>query len=178
MATIFTHAATAILVGKSFIREKKSWRFWYYLAICSILPDIDVLGFKFGIKYGDFWGHRGFTHSILFAFLLGLLISFVFYHKKKIFSWNWWGYVLLYTSVIASHGLFDAMTDGGLGIAFFSPFNNTRYFLPWTPIKVSPIGAQGFFNGRGVDILINESIWIITPMLLVALVLKSILKRR
>src|SRR5437588_11473859 len=22
-------------------------------------PDVDVLGFHFGVRYGDFWGHRG-----------------------------------------------------------------------------------------------------------------------
>jgi inner membrane protein len=26
------------------------------------------------------------------------------------------------------------MTDGGRGVAFFSPFNNRRYFFSWTPI--------------------------------------------
>jgi inner membrane protein len=41
---------------------------------CSILPDIDVLGFRLGIRYGDFWGHRGFTHSFLFAAILATLV--------------------------------------------------------------------------------------------------------
>ena len=27
----------------------------------------------------------------------------------------------------ASHGVLDAMTNGGLGIAFFSPINNRRF---------------------------------------------------
>ena len=39
---------------------------------------------------------------------------------------------------IASHGLLDAFTDGGLGVAFFAPFDSTRYFFPVTPIEVSP----------------------------------------
>jgi len=49
----------------------------------------------------------------------------------------------------ASHGLLDAMTDGGLGVAFFVPFDKHRYFLPWTPIRVSPIGVGRFFTDRG-----------------------------
>jgi inner membrane protein len=48
----------------------------------------------------------------------------------------------------ASHGVLDAMTDGGLGVAFFSPFDNRRYFLPWRPIVVSPISIARFFSGR------------------------------
>ncbi len=34
-----------------------------------MLPDA-VLAFKFGIAYGGGVGHRGFTHSLLFAFVL------------------------------------------------------------------------------------------------------------
>jgi hypothetical protein len=41
------------------------------------------------------------------------------------------------------------MTDGGLGAAFFAPFDNKRYFLPWRPIQVSPISVHRFFTPRG-----------------------------
>jgi inner membrane protein len=64
--------------------------------------------------------------------------------------------------ITASHGLFDAMTDGGLGIAFFSPFDTTRYFLPWRPIRVSPIGP-GFFSDRGMTVLVSEATWLWLP---------------
>jgi len=40
------------------------------------------------------------------------------------------------------------MTKGGLGVAFFSPFDNSRYFLPWRPIRVSPIAIHRFFSAR------------------------------
>jgi inner membrane protein len=36
-------------------------------AVCAALPDIDVIGFRFGIDYGALLGHRGFTHSLAFA---------------------------------------------------------------------------------------------------------------
>jgi hypothetical protein len=54
-----------------------------------------------------------------------------------------WTFFFLAT---ASHGLLDAMTDGGLGVAFFSPFDKHRYFFPWTPIRVSPIGLTRLFQ--------------------------------
>ena len=62
----------------------------------------------------------------------------------------------------ASHGILDATTDGGLGIAFFSPFSNARYFLPWRPIAVSPIGVAAFFSERGLNVLRSEfkCIWL------------------
>jgi inner membrane protein len=62
------------------------------------------------------------------------------------------------------------MTDGGLGVAFFAPFDNTRYFLPWTPIRVSPIGLGRFFTARGLAVLASELLWIWLPATLLAAV--------
>jgi inner membrane protein len=67
----------------------------------------------------------------------------------------------------ASHGVFDAMTSGGLGVAFFAPFDETRYFFPWRPIRVSPIGF-GFFSRRGLAVLLSEIVWLWLPALFVA----------
>src|SRR4029453_19333486 len=44
------------------------------------------------------------------------------------------------TVVLASPALLDTMTDGGLGCALLWPFDLTRYFAPWRPIPVAPIG--------------------------------------
>ena len=66
--------------------------------------------------------------------------------------------------VTASHGVLDALTDGGLGIAFFAPFDNSRYFFPWTPIKVSPIGISEFFTAYGMKVLVSELVWVGIPV--------------
>src|SRR5262245_29796929 len=97
-------------------------RFWATSIALSILPDFDVIGFAFGIRYEDFLGHRGFTHSIAFALIAGAAVLPLFEER----SWKLW---LYFSAVTASHGVLDAVTDGGLGIAFFSPFDKTRYFL-------------------------------------------------
>jgi len=49
---------------------------------CSVMPDLDVIGFRFGIRYGDFWGHRGFTHSLLFAALLATPMAFIGFWRR------------------------------------------------------------------------------------------------
>ena len=77
-----------------------------------------------------------------------------------------WVYFFLAT---ASHGFLHAMTDGGLGVAFFSPFDNHRFFLPWTPIRVSPIGVGRFFTDRGLAVLQSELRWTWVPAALLAL---------
>ena len=74
--------------------------------------------------------------------------------------------------VTASHGILDAMTDGGLGVAFFAPFNNSRYFLPWRPVMVSPIGVGPFFSRYGLNVLLSEVVWIWAPIVMVLLMVK------
>ena len=89
-------------------------------------------------------------------------------------GWLAWWYLFLAT---ASHGILDAMTDGGLGIAFFSPFSNARYFLPWRPIAVSPIGVAAFFSERGLNVLRSEFKWIWLPSGLFAFLALAVRRR-
>jgi inner membrane protein len=56
-------------------------------------------------------------------------------------------------------------------VAFFSPFDNTRYFLPWRPIVVSPLSLTRFLSGRGVAVLQSELIWIWIPAGLLAVLM-------
>jgi inner membrane protein len=176
MASLFSHAAAALGIGTCFYRPQTPKRVWVIGAICSVIPDLDVIGFRFGIHYGDFWGHRGFTHSILFAVVLACMVLLLAFRVPTpgLGRFALWVYFFLAT---ASHGFLDAMTDGGLGVAFFSPFNNTRYFLPWTPIRVSPIGVDRFFTHRGLAVLQSELLWIWAPSALLALIAVLIQRR-
>jgi len=152
----------ALGIGACFYRPGTPKRVWIVGAACSAIPDLDVLGFRFGIRYGDFWGHRGFTHSLLFAALLASAVILLGFRQASppLGRLPLWSYLFLAT---ASHGFLDAMTDGGLGVAFFSPFDTHRYFLPWTPIRVSPIGLGPFFSHRGLEVLQSELLWIWLP---------------
>ncbi|HZV89912.1 MAG TPA: metal-dependent hydrolase [Candidatus Binatus sp.] len=176
MASIFSHAVAALGIGACFYRPGTPKRVWIAGAICSVVPDLDVIGFRFGVRYGDFWGHRGFTHSLLFAALLASLAVLLAFRQAVpgLSRFALWTYFFLAT---ASQGLLDAMTDGGLGAAFFSPFNNTRYFLPWRPIRVSPIGVSRFFSHRGLAVIQSELLWIWLPAALLILVAWLIRRR-
>jgi inner membrane protein len=171
MASAFTHAIVGVALAQA---AKPSWRskwsFWGWIIFCSILPDNDVIGFRFGIHYGDVWGHRGMTHSLLFAAITGVIVSTIY-----VSSWcERWKLALLLFAVTASHGLLDALTNGGLGVAFFSPFNLKRYFFAWRPIWVSPLAASRFFSGRGLAILWTEIQWIWLPALLTGALLYAV----
>jgi inner membrane protein len=132
---------------------------------CSIFPDLDVIAFAFGVAYGDVLGHRGVTHSLLFATLLSLAATLAFRSDR------WRGHrlriALFLFIVTASHGLLDACTNGGLGVAFFAPFSAERFFFPARPIAVSPIGAA-FFTARGWHVMQSEFAWVWLPALAVA----------
>lgn len=134
--------------------------------ILTCLPDIDVLGLKLGVPYLHLFGHRGFTHSIFFAVLFSGCVAWclarISHSKLNIV----WFYFFL---CMASHGLLDALTNGGHGIAFFSPFSNERYFLPFQPVEVSTLSVRRFFNGQGSDVIISEMLWIWAPFLFVFL---------
>lgn len=134
------------------------------MMICSSLPDLDVVGFPLGIRYGDFWGHRGFTHSLLFAAIVGLVAAWCL-QTTRLFSPEWWRLAGLLAITTASHGGLDALTDGGLGIAFLSPFDTTRYFFPIRPLAVSPIGLNAFLSGRGMRVLGDELLVVGLPCL-------------
>ena len=169
MPTIITHSVAALTAGKSFGPKEVPNRFWLLSIFCSVIPDADVIAFSPGIPYGHFFGHRGFFHSPFFAFLLCLFIVSVFFRTERIFSRRWWFYLAYFSLLSASHGILDAFTNGGLGIALLSPFDQTRYFFPWRPILVSPIGISGFISQWGLMTLKSELLWIWLPSLLIVI---------
>ena len=171
MASIFGHGLVAYTIEK--VADKKNLRLLIFLAILSsILPDTDVITFKLGIPYEHPLGHRGFSHSILFALLWAGILAFWLGKRDKLVY-----FLVLFFSTL-SHGLLDAMTSGGKGVGFFIPFDNARYFFPWRPIKVSPIGIKDFFSEWGVNVLASEFQYIGIPCLIVLITLTLIKNRK
>jgi inner membrane protein len=178
MPTIITHAFTGIVSGSALYKKTFPRCFWLLTIICSIIPDADVIGFKLGIPYSSFWGHRGFFHSLFFSCVLGTVTGFILAWVEKR-EWKEGFLYAGYFSIVTSlHGILDAFTNGGMGIALLSPFIEKRYFFPVTPIKVSPIGIKGFFNERGIDILVNEILWVWIACICVALLIRVIFIQR
>ena len=89
-------------------------------------------------------GHRGLSHSLVAAAALATVVTVG--TRGAGVSWGR-AWTLLFLAT-ASHGLLDMCTDGGRGVAILSPWDTTRYFFPWRPIAVSPIGVR-FFSLAG-----------------------------
>jgi inner membrane protein len=168
--TVFTHPVVALGLSP-FFRDKLPGRRWIAIgALCTVLPDLDTIGFRLGIQYGDLLGHRGLSHSIAFAAALSMAFA-AFARERR-------GATFLYLFLCTlSHGLLDAITNGGLGIAFLAPFDDTRHFFPWRPIAVSPIGA-GFFSARALPVLASELLWVWAPALILFLAGSMLARRR
>jgi inner membrane protein len=130
----------------------------------ALLPDADVIGFRFGVAYADNWGHRGASHSLFMAILGGACLAWPL--SKLLRS----AYVPTACAAIAallSHGLLDTLTDGGLGAALFWPFEDGRFFAPWRPIPVAPIG-RAFLSMRGLR-CVGFELLTMGPLLVIAL---------
>jgi len=162
MPTLIGHAFTGIALNSTISRKQQWLRVGILSVFCSIAPDIDSIGFHLGIPYQHWLGHRGFSHSIVFAAAIGLIASlFISNISAKI----WFLSFCVFFASGLTHDVLDAMTNGGLGIAFFSPFSNERYFLPWRPIEVSPLSIKRFLTFRGLNVLKSEFVWVIIPSL-------------
>jgi len=164
VASVLSHPAVPLAVAVALGPTRVPPPLTAAACVASVLPDIDALGFLAGIPYGHPLGHRGFTHSLVFALLIGAL-SALFWRPLHTMPLVTFGVVFLAT---ASHGVLDAMTTGGLGVAFFSPFSNRRYFFPWRVLVVSPIGVAPFFSRWGLRVLRSEAVWIWLPCAAVA----------
>jgi len=169
MATLLTHALAGAALADCKSPHRQLTRWWIMAALCSMLPDIDVIGFGFGIHYGDLWGHRGMTHSLLFAAVVGFTAALFSGDAGKKPVTGLWLFL-----ITASHGVLDAMTNGGLGVAFFSPFDRHRYFFPFRPIAVSPIGPHGIVSSHMAHILGTEVLWVWAPMALAWMMVRGL----
>ena len=165
MPTVITHAGVALALGSLWGARPVPRRFWAACAVCSVLPDADVIGLYLGIPYDHPLGHRGLSHSLPFALAVGAVAAFWVSRAPLQLPLSRLTLTLVLSAITASHGILDALTDGGLGIAFLAPFDNARHFFPWQPIPVSPLGARALLSPYGAQVLLSEATWLGLPSL-------------
>jgi inner membrane protein len=171
MPTIMTHALVPLAVGYALGPTRVSRVTVIAGMVLAMLPDADVIGFRFGVDYSADWGHRGASHSLLIAAVVAGVATALLRPDR------WRSALAFLWLSMALHGLLDTLTNGGLGAALLWPAADARFFAPYTPIRVSPIGA-GFFSARGVNVLLSEARWVWLPCLALALVGRMAWRRR
>src|SRR5512143_251987 len=118
MPTIITHPAVPLAMALGLGRDVVSKRLLLAGIAVSILPDLDVIGFKIGIPYASELGHRGLSHSLLFAFIIAMAGSTLYRWLDSTFHRTLW----FLFAAMASHSLLDSFTNGGLGVALLWPW--------------------------------------------------------
>ena len=150
MPSVFSHAVAGFALSRVGMSAAYRWQLPLVAAFSAVVPDLDAIGHMLGVPYASFWGHRGFSHSIVFAVLWGGIVAWTFFRKAPWLAW------VLVSLATVSHPLLDMCTNGGLGCALFAPIDNARYFFHWRPINVAPIGVGAFFTKHGLAVFMSE----------------------
>ncbi len=173
MPSIFSHVAVPISIhlagGLSPRTTQTMPKMLVVGMLLSILPDADVALHYLGVPYQSAFGHRGFTHSIAFAFAISLLSAWIFFKFIHTPLWMTWLYLFI---CAISHPLLDMCTTAGLGAALLWPFSEQRFFAPFRPIEVSPLSIRRFFGEAGLRVIWSEILWIWLPLIALALILR------
>ncbi len=167
MPTILTHPAVPLAIGLGLGTRIVSTRLLVLGVVACAVPDLDVIAFRFGIAYSDQFGHRGATHSLMFAVVMA---SFAALMAPQLLATRRTAFLFILVAT-ASHGLLDMLTTGGLGIALFWPFSDARLFFPAQVIQVSPISIRRFLDHRGIVVLLSEMLWVWLPSIVACLAL-------
>jgi len=161
MPTILSHAAVPLALGLGLGARMVPPRLLLAGVLAAMLPDLDVIAFRLHIAYADNFGHRGVSHSLLFAVLIGLLAL----TTAPLLRTTRWRALAFISVCAASHGLLDMFTNGGLGVALWWPWSAERLFSPWQVIEVSPLTLQRLLSPRGLAVLLSELRWVWLPAL-------------
>jgi inner membrane protein len=161
----FGHVAVGLVSGRLHADRTGRRPLWILLSYVAVaqFPDIDVAWVSLGVRDVGLAGHRGLTHTPLFALFVGLMAGWLFRAPLRERLQRGWGVAL----VMASHGVLDALAQEGRGIYFLFPFSMERIKFAWQPIPDAPTGLA-FFSRTGMHHLAIE-LMLFLPFTLFAL---------
>ncbi len=164
MPSLLGHAVAGLAITSAFHREKLPRRTWALAAVCAMAPDLDWFVGFLHVHRGHAFNHRGAAHSLFAALLIATVVFFLGFRRDQ----RRWGVGLCLAVAAVSHGLLDACTSGGVGVALFMPFSDTRWACVWQPGWVAPLPMGHEHVHTFLASLWSEAFWIGLPALLMA----------
>lgn len=115
-------AVAEVVAGKKLGNRALLWG-----AIGGTIPDLDVIGafFMGEVKYVNF--HRGFSHSLVFGFLVAPVLGWLLSKSPWSQGQSFWLWTQLFFWCIFTHPLLDSFTS--YGTQLFLPFSDYRVEL-------------------------------------------------
>lgn len=165
MPSLFGHAVAGLAITAAFHRDKLPRRTWALAAFCAVAPDLDWFVSLGNIHRGHVLNHRGAAHSLFAAACIAAVVFLTCFRKEQRRGAVW----LCLTVAAMSHGLLDACTAGGVGVALFMPFSDTRWACIWQPGHVAPLPLNRAHTHFFLSSLLDEARWIGIPALAVGM---------
>src|SRR5262249_48065730 len=128
------------------------------------LPDADVIAVVLGGPDHGALGHRGASHSLCIAVVVGALCALV---ARRV-GWPVLRTAIAGTLAVASHGVLDAFGAGGRRIPLLWPFSDARFMSPWRVLPDAPRGFRLLSSRSGLLELAIEFLFFL-PVTLAAL---------
>jgi inner membrane protein len=129
----------------------------------AMLPDADVIMVAFGTADRGVLGHRGASHSLPVALVIGLLIAYL----MQRYGWPVVRTAVMATAAVASHAVLDYLGEGGRGLPLLWPFAEMRF---QSPVRIFPDAPRwpATLSGRGLTNIATEML-VFAPLTIYAL---------
>lgn len=164
MASI-AHIALGLAAGRrvqQWLDLRPAWLFTAWLILASCLPDLDVLHMVFRLPFRHPWGHRGASHSVCLALLVGGVVAGLLFGMNRFRSRHLPALSLgAYTTLMMlSHLLIDAFSQEGIGLMPLWPFSEVRPVHALPIIPVAHPGADFRFAPLMLEALCFWPFWL------------------
>ncbi len=169
MASSIGHGLVGWAFGVAADPNRASRRFSVACAAAGVAPDLDVLlHFLPGSTYAALGGHRGITHSLFFAAVVGAAISLIAFRRSELSRVRVW---MGLAGALASHDVLDMLTSYGGGVTLFAPFSWEVVTFSWHPLDpdAAARAASTAWGQLGLAVG-NEVLWVWLPALAVVAV--------
>ena len=174
-----THLAFGAALGHLVAGRRLGRRALALGALAATVPDFDNIVLFGGDAFAEWHHHRGFTHSVFFGLVLGLVLGWLFWrHANRVRPYEPDGaddalpvWIALFLACLLTHPLLDVFTVYGTqllapfsgmrfaisGIAIIDPF----YTLPLIGAALAAIARPdtAFARGLGLLALAFSAIW-------------------